>query len=140
MEPCRFLRNVIDKRFNLVRTRLSLKAFYLKYLGNFKKNVLTNMIRSVRLMGKKIEFTIPDEWEDKWQKLLELYHVNDSELVLRLIEDEVRVMTAKHEKEAYERIEKATRMVYEVAGRDGLEFFAKEIELIARKVTEEIGR
>jgi len=91
-------------------------------------------------MGKKIEFTIPDKWEDKWQKLLELYHVNDSELVLRLIEDEVMVMTAKHEREAYERIEKAIRMVYEVAGRDGLEFFAKEIELIARKVAEEIGR
>lgn len=90
-------------------------------------------------MGRKIEFTIPDEWEDKWRRLLDLYGVNESELVLKLIEDEVMVMEAKAEREAYERIEKAARMVYEIAGRNGLEFFAKEIELIARKVTEEAG-
>jgi len=90
-------------------------------------------------LGRKIEFTIPDEWEDKWRRLLDLYGVNESELVLKLIEDEVMVMEAKAEREAYERIEKAARMVYEIAGRNGLEFFAKEIELIARKVTEEAG-
>ncbi|KPV62111.1 MAG: hypothetical protein AOA65_2003 [Candidatus Bathyarchaeota archaeon BA1] len=37
-------------------------------------------------------------------------------------------------------MERAARMVYEVAGKEGLDIFAKEVELIAEKVTEEVGR
>ena len=72
--------------------------------------------------------------------MLNLYHVSESELVLRLIEDEVMVMEAKAEKEAYERMEKAARMIYEIAGEEGLKHFAREVELIARKIHEEVGR
>lgn len=88
-------------------------------------------------MGRKIEVVLPDEWEDNWVKLLELYGLDDAELVLKLIEDEVAVMTAKSQKEAYERMEKAARRVYEIAGNEGLEVFAKEVELIANHIVEE---
>jgi len=87
-------------------------------------------------MVRKVVLNIPDEWEDEWEKLLELYGASDEDLAWELLKDELAVITGKKEKEAYERMEKAAREVHTNLGPDYLDKFSREIELLAKKLVE----
>ena len=81
---------------------------------------------------------IPDEYLDNWKKLQELYGLEDDKLLWKLIEDEISVMIGKKEKDAYERIEAAIREVHKVLGKEALEEFSRHIEILAKKLIEEV--
>lgn len=81
---------------------------------------------------------IPDEYLDNWKKLQELYGLEEGQLLWKLIEDEISVMVGKKEKDAYERIEAAIREIHKVLGKDALEEFSHHIEILAKKLTEEL--
>jgi len=81
---------------------------------------------------------IPDEYLDNWKKLQELYGLEEGQLLWKLIEDEISVMVSKKEKDAYERIEAAIREIHKVLGKDALEEFSHHIEILAKKLTEEL--
>jgi len=87
-------------------------------------------------LSRKIVFTIPDEWEDAWKKLSELYGVSDEDLLWELVKDEVAIISGKTEKKAYERIESAAREIHRELGADYLDRFSMEVELLARKLVE----
>jgi hypothetical protein len=85
---------------------------------------------------KRVTFTIPDEWESRWEKLLEIYGTDADHLVRELIKHEVAIIETKEQKEALMRIEDAAKDVYEVAGAEGLEKFADAVRLMAKKIVE----
>jgi hypothetical protein len=69
---------------------------------------------------------IPDEWEEKWKHLLEIYGKSEAELVLDLIEDEVELMVSE-QKGAYDRMEDAARYIHEKMGSWGLTQFPQSV-------------
>jgi len=87
-------------------------------------------------MTRRAMITIPDEWEDEWMKLLELYSTSDEDLLWQLIKDELTVISGKKEKDAYERIEAAAREIQRSLGADHLDQFSREVELLAKKLIE----
>lgn len=87
-------------------------------------------------MVRKVVLTIPDEWEDEWKKLLELYGLSDEDLAWDLIKDEIAVISGKKEKEAYGRIESAVREIHRSLGGEYLDRFSREIEILAKKLLE----
>lgn len=90
----------------------------------------------MRKISNKVEFEIPDELKEDWEKLLETSGMNESELLFDLIEDELTVMKTGKEKESYDRMEDAAREVHENLGSEGLERFSEEVRLIAKKLVE----
>jgi hypothetical protein len=89
-------------------------------------------------MVRKIELVLPSEYENEWERLKGLFELNDEELLMKLIEAELKVMKTKEHIEAFERIEWAMKEIEEFAGIEGLKEFAKYIELIVDKIKEVI--
>lgn len=89
-------------------------------------------------LSREISFTLPEGWEENWERLLKLYNKNESDLVLDLIKDEVTLILAKKQKNSYERMENAARQVYDALGAEGLDQFSREIELVAKKLVETV--
>lgn len=89
-------------------------------------------------MSRRVFVEIPGEYLDNWRKLQELYGLGEAELLWKLIEDEISVMVGREERDAYERIEAAVREVHKVLGKDALEEFSHPIEILAKKLIEEV--
>jgi len=89
-------------------------------------------------MPRRVFVEIPDEYLDNWRKLQELYGLEEDKLLWKLIEDEINVMVSKREKDAYERIEAAIREIHKVLGEEALEQFSRHIEILAKKLIEEV--
>ena len=75
-------------------------------------------------MVRRIELVLPTEYEEAWERLKSLYGLDDSELLMKLIETELQTMKTREHIQAYEKVEKAMREIEEVAGIDGLRNFS----------------
>lgn len=67
---------------------------------------------------------------------MEIYGTDEDRLVKELIKHEVAIIETKEQRDALMRIEDAARDIYKVAGAEGLEKFAGQVQLIAKKVLE----
>jgi len=85
---------------------------------------------------RKIELILPTSFEEAWDRLKKLYGLSDGELLMRLIETELRTMKSREHIECYEKVEEAMREVEELAGIEGLREFVEKIDLIVKKIKE----
>lgn len=89
-------------------------------------------------MVKRIELVLPTEYENDWENLKNIFGLEDSELLMRLIEMELRTIKSKEHMEAYEKVEKAMHEIEELAGMEGMKELVNKLELIVAKVKEAI--
>ena len=95
-------------------------------------------ITAIRVAGtlpNTVIVRIPPEHSKDWRKLCEFNEASDEDLILELIKSELVKRFGK-EKTAYKRIEIAADEISRNLGKDRLEEFSKQIELLAKKLVE----
>ena len=95
-------------------------------------------IRIANALPNTIVVQIPPELAENWRKLCELHRASEDDLVLEMIRSELE-RRFRAERDAHERIRKAAEEIHRTLGKDRLEKFSREIELLAKKLIEQSG-
>lgn len=90
----------------------------------------------MQCMSKKVVFTIPDRWVKRWEKIKAMLKLNDDQLMRKMIKQEMDTWESEKRIEAHERVERALAMIDDKIGEEEMLEFAKQVELIAKKLIE----